>query len=145
MKSVYFIIFIFIFIAYCDEHVIQNLNGTWKNELNSTLSLTADHSGLLTGYYTTQVGNVDETRFKLVGQFFPIIEGNGQATLAFVVNWNQSLHGTKQSVTAWSAQLIYNDNNELVIDASWILKENTSWNNRWNSATTNIDLFTKVQ
>ena len=131
------------------QDVANELTGLWKNELNSSMIINAQDDGAITGYYITQVGNVDPVKFLLVGTFAPITTNNpgdrpGEATLGFVVNWNMPKKDKPQSVTAWSAQLIYDDNDQLKIDASWMLKRKSTWDQKWGSATTNVDTFHKV-
>lgn len=70
-----------------------NISGEWANERGSSVTFE-EHDGLLSGYYSTQLGNPDPaSRFPLTG----FIEGD---QVTFTVNFKG--YG---SLTSWTGQI----------------------------------------
>lgn len=70
-----------------------DFNGSWKNELGSSMSLTVDADGSVTGQYRTAVGapgNEEE---------FPLLGFASGDLLSFTVNF-----GKYGSLTSWVGQ-----------------------------------------
>jgi hypothetical protein len=80
----------------------MNLEGTWHNELGSTMTIDHVRDGEFTGTYTTVLSPTDATRgsFKLVGQ--TDADSGGEA-VAFLVCWQNDV-SNRHSVTAWTGQ-----------------------------------------
>ncbi len=75
---------------------VDQLTGTWVNQLNSRLYLEEDPSGSLHGSYVSGVGDLAGTPYPVLG-FCEVGGPDGALTLGFVVRWTED-----HSVTSWS-------------------------------------------
>ena len=122
-----------------DPGIITQLVGQWKNDLGSTLNITAIDSGTgaMTGTYTSPSGG-GGTPFALVGwvntaPIDPKAPSN-VTVVSFSVSW-----GTFGSVTAWNGY--YNAKSARII-GQWLLSRANS-QFIWDHILTGQDQFTK--
>ena len=119
-----------------------DLNGTWKNELGSTMTLKQVDDWTLSGEYRTAVSRSGKS---LSANFFV---GSYQRTLKGYIltlnaQWEYTVKGeVKQSCTAWSGQ-VWNENSDQMV-CTWILTSAVDPDDAWSSVTTNKDIFTRV-
>jgi hypothetical protein len=109
------------------------LNGTWYNELGSTMTLVYQTQGpQLTGTYQSGVGTSGQ--FSLVGSYDP-----NNNTLGVVVTWN---NGTveRNSTTTWCGQYFNNSGTEVLL-TTWLLCETTAETDTWESTLVGQDQF----
>jgi hypothetical protein len=120
----------------------MNLEGSWHNELGSTMVINEVKDGKITGTYTTAVASADSAQgsFELVGQ---TDASSGGDAVAFVVCWQNDVSSCR-SVTAWSGQA-QTVNGEDRISAMWLLTVETSPAQDWYATHTGHDIFTRVQ
>lgn len=119
----------------------QGLAGTWFNELGSTMVLTVDPSGGLSGTYNSAVGNA-ENEYPLVGRFDSApVSGNGTA-LGWAVAWRNSFRNA-HSTTTWSGQYFGGANEH--IDTQWLLTSGTTAADEWKSTLVGRDVFTRTK
>lgn len=109
-----------------------SLSGKWKNELESTVVFSSSKNGLLTGWYTSAVGNVNHT------QVFPLLgywdyTSQSSAILGFTVSWN----GT--SLTTWAGQAYEN-----ILYTQWLLVSPTKLDYQWTSTRIGTNVFKKL-
>ena len=124
------------------ERVGNTLSGTWVNELNSTMVLTQEEGGLLSGTYRTIVGNA-EYWYVLVGATNLNATSN-QAAVGFTVVWNNEAYGDSHSVITWSGQY-QNVDSEEYIRTTWLLTSETPVASNWASTQIGMDTFTRVK
>jgi hypothetical protein len=119
----------------------MNLQGTWYNELGSTMVINTVSDGGFTGSYTTGVSSTHcaQGNFKLVGQ--TDTDSGGEA-VAFVVCWQNDISNC-QSITAWSGQA-QNINGEDQIIAFWLLTVEASPAQDWYATHVGEDIFTRT-
>ena len=120
----------------------MNLEGTWHNELGSTMVIEQVRDGGFTGTYTTAVSPTGSTQgsFQLVGRTDADIGGEA---VAFLVCW-QNDTSSRHSVTAWSGQA-QRINGQDQITAMWLLTLETSPEQDWYATHVGHDVFTRVQ
>ena len=116
----------------------MNLNGTWYNELGSSMTLVVNGNSI-TGTYQTAVGDASET-YDLVGR--TDTDNDARQAVGFVVVW-QNQYGSSDSVTTWSGQY-QNINGIDTIVTTWLLTQETNPNDDWASTIVNKDIFTKT-
>jgi hypothetical protein len=121
---------------------IMNLEGTWHNELGSTMVIEQVRDGGFTGSYSTAVSPTGSTEgsFELVGR--TDADSGGEA-VAFLVCW-QNDTSSRHSVTAWSGQA-QRINGQDQITAMWLLTLETSPEQDWYATHVGHDVFTRVQ
>jgi plastocyanin len=112
----------------------MNPNGTWYNELGSTMTLTAV-GGNIQGVYQSGVGA--EGTFQLTGSYDPSNEPN--IAIGFVVTWANA-YNNYHSVTGWSGQIQGG-----TIVATWLLTSETNNGDDWKSTLVGKDIFTQAQ
>jgi hypothetical protein len=107
------------------------INGTWTNELGSTLVLQDQGNGTLTGTYASAVGGPAGQQFPLVGSY--TIPQAGPVSLAWTVAWKGW-----DSTTSWCGLLF--DGGDMT--TTWILTSTISQNEGWwQSMNVGMDLF----
>ena len=116
----------------------MNLNGTWYNELGSSMTLVVNGNSI-TGTYQTAVGDASGT-YDLVGR--TDTDNDASQAVGFVVVW-QNQSGSSDSVTTWSGQY-QNINGIDTIVTTWLLTQETNPNDDWASTIINKDIFTKT-
>ena len=120
--------------------VITALTGSWRNELNSTLTIDSidDQTGAITGHYSSPSGTS--------GQDFPLVGWvNTKATdpnhpdnvvvISFSVRW-----GAVGSITAWNG--VFREGGNL-ITGQWILARPNS-DFAWDHLLTGQDRFQRI-
>jgi hypothetical protein len=125
-----------------ERRKVMNLEGTWHNELGSTMVIDQVRDGGFTGTYTTAVSPTGSTQgsFQLVGRTDADIGGEA---VAFLVCW-QNDTSSRHSVTAWSGQA-QRINGQDQITAMWLLTLETSPEQDWYATHVGHDVFTRVQ
>jgi hypothetical protein len=114
------------------------LNGVWKNELGSTMTLADDGQGGLTGTYITAAGQYQGVSFPLAGRYDTQPNDTGVSAIGWTVAW-QLGSDNAHSVTAWSGQL----HEDLgVIVATWLLTSETTEADAWGDTLVGQDTFT---
>jgi hypothetical protein len=120
----------------------MNLEGTWHNELGSTMTIDHVRDGGFTGTYITALSPTGATRgsFKLVGR--TDADSGGEA-VAFLVCWQNDV-SNRHSVTAWTGQAQNIDGKDQ-ITAMWLLTVETSPEQDWYATHVGHDIFTRAQ
>lgn len=120
----------------------MNIQGTWYNELGSTMVINEVTDGGFTGSYTTAVSstNCAQGSFTLVGR--TDTDAGGEA-VAFVVCWLNDTSECK-SITAWSGQA-QTIGSEDYINAFWLLTVESSPEMDWYATHVGQDTFTRDQ
>ena len=116
----------------------MDLNGTWYNELGSSMTLTVNGNSV-TGTYQTAVGEVSKT-YDLVGR--TDTHNDASQAVGFVVAWQNS-YGSSDSVTAWCGQYQIIDGVDTIF-TTWLLTQETDPNHDWASTLVNKDIFTRT-
>ena len=124
------------------EEDMMSIEGTWYNELGSTMTIDIVTNGQFTGSYQTAVSSSGCAQgvFPLVGQ--TDIDSGGQY-VGFVVLWNNP-QSNCNSGTAWSGQL-QNINGAATITAFWLLTMEVPPTQEWASTLVGQDTFTQTQ
>ena len=107
-----------------DPRTADSLTGTWVNELGSTMTLTVDADGTVTGSYTSAVG--DTTTYPLQGQA-------AADTIVFTVAFTAT-----GSLTAWAGHYNANTDN---IDTLWHLVAQPDQGELWDATLAGFDTF----
>jgi hypothetical protein len=120
----------------------MNLEGTWHNELGSTMVIDWVKDGGFTGTFTTAVSPAGTAQggFQLVGR--TDVDGGGEA-VAFLVCWQNEM-SNRHSVTAWSGQAQRVAGQDQ-ITAMWLLTVETVPEQDWYATHVGHDVFTRVQ
>nr|BAO23571.1 tamavidin 2-N115C [synthetic construct] len=118
--------------------VQSSLTGTWYNELNSKMELTANKDGTLTGKYLSKVGDV-YVPYPLSGRYNLQPPAGQGVALGWAVSWeNSKIH----SATTWSGQFF--SESSPVILTQWLLSSSTARGDVWESTLVGCDSFTKT-
>ena len=104
---------------------LADFTGTWINELGSTMTLTVNTDGSVTGSYTSAVG--DTNTYPLQGQA-------AANTIVFTVAFDAT-----GSLTAWAGH--YNPNT-VAIDTLWHLVAQPDQGELWDATLAGFDTFT---
>lgn len=120
----------------------MELEGTWHNELGSTMVIDQVRDGGFTGTYTTAVSPAGSTQgsFQLVGR--TDADSGGEA-VAFLVCWQNDTY-SRHSVTAWSGQAQTINGQDQII-TMWLLTLETSPEQDWYATHVGHDVFTREQ
>lgn len=113
--------------------------GTWRNELGSTMTLVATPDGLLSGDYESNVGHVGG-RYALAGRFDATPPSDAHAAVGWVVVWNNG-SGNQHSVTTWCGR--YDPDADL-LHATWLLTAEGPDHAGWCSTRMGQDVFARV-
>jgi hypothetical protein len=117
------------------------LEGTWFNELGSTMTIDAVTPGQpFTGSYQTAVSTTAcaQGSFQLVGTCDTDTDGTSVGFVVAWVNGNSNCH----SITAWSGQLQIIGGQEEIV-ATWLLTMETDPGQDWASTLVGQDVFTR--
>jgi hypothetical protein len=114
----------------------MKLEGTWYNELKSKMVLKVDGAAV-TGSYETAVG---ETFGPCALSGRAETASKGSQSVAFVVCW-QNDKATAHCCTAWSGQLQVDKAGKESLVTTWLLTEDTSPGDDWNSTKVGQDIF----
>lgn len=81
------------------------LNGTWYNELGSTVVFALDSNGTLSGQYNSAVGNAEDF-YVLTGRYETApVDGQG-LTLGWTVNWHNDVVSSRLSYSHSSGRCV---------------------------------------
>lgn len=116
--------------------------GMWYNELGSQMSLNVSGNNVWGSYYTG-VGHAIGT-YNLSGQINPVPFPSpyGQA-LAWTVAWTNA-YANAHSATAWSGEFQTIGGDDEIV-ALWLLANETTPNNDWQSTLVGKDVFTRFK
>lgn len=117
----------------------MQIDGTWYNELNSTMQLTTAPDGSLRGQYTTGVPQPTGP-YTLTGRYDTT--QNTDVTLTFCVSWN-GVPGNFHSATGWSGLYQQTPSGEQ-ITALWLLCTSTPLAQDWQSTKVGQDVFKRT-
>ncbi|KIY65068.1 Avidin/streptavidin [Cylindrobasidium torrendii FP15055 ss-10] len=121
--------------------ISASLNGTWYNQLGSTVEFEASADGTLSGYYTSAVGDA-KYEYVLTGRYDTDPRSfDVGATLGWTVNWKNNKAGNSHSTTTWNGQ--YFSANKQWIRTQWLLARSTTEQRDWASTQTGADIFTR--
>lgn len=114
------------------------MDGVWENQNGSTLELTEDEDGRLSGWFASKKGRA------VMGKRFPVSGCRNGGVASFHVSWHdneQNVH----SITSFSGRLIGDQ-----LHTVWVLArefedaEQEQPTGAWNAFLTNADVFTKI-
>ncbi|MFE6737495.1 avidin/streptavidin family protein [Streptomyces tubercidicus] len=115
------------------------ITGTWYNELGSSLIVTKNADGSLTGTYESTVGNA-ENKYVLTGRYDTATTSGTGTALGWTVAWNNSYRNA-HSATTWSGQYVGGAHER--ITTQWLLTSGTTKADAWKSTLVGHDEFTK--
>lgn len=120
----------------------MDIQGTWFNELGSTMVLRPVSRGQFSGDYRTAVSATACARgvFRITRRSATDIGGD---TLGFVVSWNNRGSVCK-SVAAWSGQA-QTINGVDQINAFWLLTVESNPDMNWYATHVGQDVFTRTR
>ncbi|MGP8214010.1 MAG: avidin/streptavidin family protein [Bacteroidia bacterium] len=115
----------------------MDLNGTWYNELGSTMKLTINGNNI-TGTYYTAVGDA-----KFIYNIVGLIDTGNKNNIAigWTVVWQNQAENS-QAVTSWSGEVQMIDNAETIV-TTWLLTIETNTFDDWRSTIVGKDVFRK--
>jgi hypothetical protein len=118
------------------------IDGTWYNELGSTMVISVDEAGNVAGTYNSAVGRAINT-YVLAGRIdtSPAANGSGQS-VGWTVAWRNHYENA-HSVASWSGQFFAGAHER--IDTQWLLTSGTTSSNEWQSTVVGHDEFTRVK
>jgi Avidin family len=119
----------------------MGLEGTWYNELGSTLVVEQITDGTIVGSYQTAVSSTGcaQGAYPLLGK--SDIDSGGQ-TVGFSVTWLNPVPPLCNSTTSWAGQYQLVDGVER-FSAIWILVKKTDPEDEWADTLVGEDLFTR--
>jgi len=118
------------------------IDGTWYNELGSTMTITTSPEGTVAGQYVSLVGDAPGS-YDLVGRFdSQQVPGEVGTTVGWSVAWQNETTDV-HSVTVWAGQ--YFDGGSERIMTTWLLDMQTSPENLWESTVVGQDMFGRIQ
>src|ERR1700679_210200 len=97
------------------------LSGVWYNELGSTMTLTADATGGLSGKYNSAVGEAEDF-YILAGRFDAFPPSGGGVSVGWAVTFRNQKSNAHSTAT-WSGQ--YFDSDDEKILTHWLLTSST--------------------
>ncbi|KIY65058.1 avidin-domain-containing protein [Cylindrobasidium torrendii FP15055 ss-10] len=115
------------------------INGTWHNQLGSTVVFDVDQNGTLSGQYNSAVGNAEDF-YVLTGRYETDPVDNQGLTLGWTVNYHNDLRDAHSTAT-WSGQYFGGD--EEVIQTHWLLTRSTALEDLWESTHVGTDVFSR--
>ncbi|PPQ65803.1 hypothetical protein CVT26_000389 [Gymnopilus dilepis] len=124
---------------------MSDLSGTWKNELGSTMTLTADGAGGLTGSYNSAVGKAEDF-YILTGRYdasapVPRAFDKGKVkgtSLGWVVTYRNSKLNAHSTAT-WSGQYFGGADEKIVVQ--WLLTTSSTTDSAWSSTNVGTNTF----
>ena len=111
-----------------------------RQQLGSTMELTPDGKGGLSGKYNSAVGTAEDF-YILTGRFDISPPGGKGTSLGWVVNWRNSKLNAN-STTTWSGQ--YFSGPETIL-TQWLLTASTDTSSVWESTNVGHDEFTRTK
>ena len=134
---------------------MSKLSGTWYNELGSTMTLTADGTGGLTGQYNSAVGNAEDF-YVLTGRYDadpPSSSSSGVEPEGTSIGWVVTYRNAKlnaHSTASWSGQYFAGDSDgseggsgETIL-THWLLTTSSTTADVWSSTNIGTDTFTRA-
>lgn len=117
----------------------QDLTGTWRNQLNSNMTIQAITGNSFTGSYHTAVESTSGAA-RLTSKISGMIKSveNGKL-IGFNVLWNRGA-----SLTAWVGQCMVCDGQEKIY-TTWVLRSYLPAKKRWMTTRINQDTFYRVE
>lgn len=117
----------------------MGLEGTWYNELGSTLVIKQVADGTLVGTYETAVSDgCAKGEFALTGRTDVASDGD---TVGFAVTWLND-QSNCNSTTTWAGQY-WSIGGQESITTVWLLVMRTSPEDQWASTLVGEDIFTR--
>ena len=118
---------------------MSKLDGTWYNELGSTMTIATDDNGGITGKYNSAVGKAEDY-YILTGRY-DVDPTSGEGTsVGWVVNWRNAKLNAHSTAT-WSGQ--YFGGSDETILTHWLLTRSSTPDAVWNSTNIGTDTFTR--
>ncbi|RKP52231.1 avidin/streptavidin family protein [Trinickia fusca] len=115
-----------------EQAATSSLEGTWTNELGSTMLITQTSGSTFGGTYKSAVSSGGQS---VKGTLAGTIAGDA---LAFTVNWQP----TYSSVTSWNGLLLSDPQGDLYIYSLWNMSSTPQDpSNFWESILAGADLF----
>jgi hypothetical protein len=115
----------------------MGLQGTWYNELGSTLEIKEVSKGTLAGSYETAVSEGPVTgQFEVVGR--TDVDRGGE-TVGFAVTWVND-QSNSNSTTTWAGHYL-NSGGDEHLTAFWLLVMRTDPGDEWASTLVGEDVF----
>ncbi|MGW1074422.1 avidin/streptavidin family protein [Streptomyces sp. NPDC002537] len=127
--------------ATAPQRSTTGITGTWYNELGSTMIVTANADGGLTGTYESAVGNA-QNRYVLTGRYDDAASDSGGTALGWTVGWHNEYRNA-HSATTWSGQYFGGD--KARISTQWLLTSGTTNADEWRSTMVGHDLFGRAK
>lgn len=119
----------------------MDISGTWYNELGSTMSITANSDGSLSGTYCSAVGDA-RYEYSLSGRY-DTAPASGGLSAGWTVAWLNS-YGNAHSTTSWTGQYQTDPNsgNEEIY-TFWFLVSESPPSQDWSATNVGQDTFTR--
>jgi avidin family protein len=117
----------------------MGLQGTWHNELGSTLVVTEVTNGTVKGTYETATGGLAVGKFEVVGRTDTDPQTPGGQTVGFSVAWINDQSQCK-STTSWCGEYFTVGGVEQ-LSALWLLVSETTSAEEWASTQVGKDVF----
>lgn len=114
----------------------MGLEGTWVNELGSTLVIDSVSNGGLTGSYTTAVSREACAKGSFIVTGRTDVDSGG-TSLGWCIVWKNE-GSWCNSVSSWAGQF---DEAESIIMAFWLLSIQTEEGAGWASTNVGVDVF----
>jgi avidin family protein len=116
----------------------MGLEGTWYNELGSTLVVTEVSGNTVVGTYETATGGCAVGQFEVLGR---TDTDSGGQTVGFSVTWTNA-QSRCESTTSWAGE--YQDVGGVEqLTALWLLVMKTTPRAQWSSTLVGEDVFTR--
>jgi hypothetical protein len=120
----------------------MGLEGSWYNELGSTLTLEVGSDGSLLGSYKTGVsdGGCAKGEYPVAGRTDVPFEGS---TFGFSVTWRNQESGCESTTTWVGHYRPGGDVQEESLSTFWLLAETAGTGEEWESLLLGKDVFTR--
>ncbi|WP_433688058.1 avidin/streptavidin family protein [Micromonospora carbonacea] len=120
---------------------VQTPAGTWYNELGSSVTLTINSDGSITGAYNSAVGDASGN-YRLAGRYDTASPAGTGRALGWTVAWRNDIRDADSS-TSWSGQYFSGDQERIV--TQWLLTSSTTPSQVWASTLVGHDEFTRTK
>lgn len=115
-----------------------NLTGIWRNQLNSTLTVSQRGRGLLVGDYRSGVGVPPAVSYAVFGMY-----DEGTNLIYWRVLWRNNVSNFNSS-TVWIGQYFPAEGNGDIIVTNWLLTSQVkSSRDSWGSTRVGSDTFVR--
>ncbi|GAA0731370.1 hypothetical protein Drose_26310 [Dactylosporangium roseum] len=119
----------------------QSLAGTWYNELGSSVTLTINSDGTITGTYNSAVGNASGD-YRLAGRYDTTAPSGAGEAVGWTVAWRNDSRDAN-SATSWSGQYFPGTPERIV--TQWLLTSSSTPDQVWASTLVGHDEFTRAR